>query len=93
MPDQKEEKDEGLSWSEMIEVQTLLMSLKDKIRDKEAFVLRMVDLLNDKKIIDLPTWNHTWDDIMAIMKFVGFSKTESKDLASSIKESHNKKKN
>lgn len=93
MSNQKEEKAEGLSWGEMVEVQTLLMSLKNKVRDRESFVLRMVDLLNDKKILDLATCNRTWDDIMAIMKFVGFSKTESKDLAFSIREKYNNNNN
>lgn len=93
MSNQKDEKPEGLTWSEMLEVNTLLLSFKDKIRTKEAFVLRMVDLLNDKKIDDLMCWNHTWIDIANIMKFVGFSVVEIKELLSTIKEGYNKSKN
>ena len=93
MPGQKDEEEESLSWGEMLEVNTLILSFKDGIRDKEAFILRMVDLLNDKKIQTPKVWNKVWEEIIDIMGAVGLTEAKIQELFSRITENYNRSKN
>ena len=86
---------EGLSWGEMVEIQTLLISFQCGTRTRENVMLRIVDLLKDKKIAEAKVWAKVWVDMRDIIRNVDFTDTEAEtqEFISYIEENYNKSQN
>lgn len=89
MPVKNALSDEGLTWGEMIEVQKFLISFQCGTRTKEALMLRIVDLLHDRKSMNV----QVWEGLGSIIENVGFIGDEARQLIAYIKENYRKRQN